>query len=74
MIEVRQQSTPSYDLGFTSGARAADAVKDNHLSVAELAFVAHARYVQASKGTVIVRDEYERGFVDGYQAYFDGII
>lgn len=74
MIEVQQQPTPSYYLGFTSGARAADAVKDNHLSGAELAYAAHARYTQASKSAVIVCDEYERGFVDGYHAYFDGII
>lgn len=76
MSTVVQQNghTQDYELGFMSGAGVAERTQDRQLSSVELRFVAHGHYIQASKSVVVKQEDFERGWVDGYHAYFDGIV
>ena len=71
---VMQQHTPSYDIGFTTGAKYAEQTKSHMLSGNRVSIAAHAYYAQASRAITIDQAEFEQGWKDGYQAYFDGII
>ncbi len=73
-VQQSQQQSADYDIGFASGARAAHLTRDRQLSSMELVFVAHGHYVQASRSVVLIREDFEAGWRDGYRAYFQGII
>ncbi len=66
--------TQSYELGFASGARAAQQTPGHQLSCAEMRFVAHSFSVEASKSVIVDRAEFERGWQAGYLSYFECIL
>ena len=74
MGTVMQQRTPSYDTGFTTGAKYAGQTKGHMLSSSEMPVAAHSYFVQASRAMSVEQAAFEQGWQDGYQAYFDGII
>ena len=74
MDTIMQQHTPAYDVGFTTGAKYAEQTKSCMLSSSEVSAAAHSYYVQARRAINVDQADFERGWQDGYQAYFDGII
>ena len=74
MSTVMQQRTPDYDVGFTIGVKYAEQTKGHILSSSEMPVAAHSYYVQASRAITVDQAEFEQGWTDGYQAYFDGIV
>jgi hypothetical protein len=74
MSAVMQQRTPSNDIGFTTGVKYAEQTKGYMLSSVEMPVAAHNYYVQASRSITVEQTDFEQGWRDGYQAFFDGII
>ncbi len=74
MGTVMKQNTPSYDIGFTTGTKYAEQTASHMLSSNRVSAAAHAHYVQASRAITVDQAAFEKGWQDGYQAYFDGII
>lgn len=71
---VMQQHTPSYEIGFNTGVKYAEQTESHMLSSIEMPIAAHGYYVQASRAITVNQTDFEQGWQDGYQAYFDGII
>ncbi len=74
MNTIMQQHTPSYKIGFTTGAKYAEVTNGHMLSSSERPVAAHSYYVQANRAISVEREDFETGWQDGYQAFFDGII
>lgn len=71
---VMQRHTPSYEIGFTTGAKYAEVTNGHVLSSSERPVAAHSYYVQANRAISVEQADFEAGWQDGYQAYFNGII
>lgn len=69
-----QQRTPSYEIGFATGAKYAETTRAHILSDSEREVAAHSYYVQASRAISVKQEDFETGWLNGYQAFFDGII
>jgi len=52
----------------------AEQTKGHMLSSVEMPVAAHNYYVQASRSITVEQADFEQGWRDGYQAFFDGII
>lgn len=74
MGTIMQQHTPSYDIGFTTGAKYAEQTKSHMLNSSEVPVAAHNHYVQARRSITVEQTDFEQGWQAGYQAFFDGII
>lgn len=68
------EHSPSYETGFTTGAKYARETQSRRLSSDEMPVAAHNYYVQASRAITVDQADFESGWKAGYQAYFDGII
>jgi len=73
-MDTIMQRTPSYEIGFTTGAKYAEVTNGHMLSDSERPVAAHSYFVQANRAISVEREDFEQGWQDGYQAYFDGII
>ena len=73
MSAVTERSS-SYEIGFNTGAEYAEQTKSHMLSSSRVSAAAHAYYIQASRAITVDQADFEKGWQDGYQAYFDGII
>ena len=69
-----KQQTPSYEIGFITGAKHAEQTRGPMLSSSEVPGAAHRYFVQVSRAMSVEQAAFEQGWQDGYQAYFDGII
>lgn len=73
VIVAQVQHGDSYELGFVSGSRAAQASREQ-LEPAKLYLLAINHFHRSELSVVLDRDSFVGGFVDGWHAYFNGLI